>query len=177
MNRQKFKLLVHYIVSSRKDAPDTLGAVKLNKILWIAELKAYYQRGKSITDARFVKREFGPVPASVMPVLRELEREGAIGISESPHYGKQKTKYSVWHPLTHSRFLEPEEAEIVDQTIRDVCDNHTAKSISEASHDHIWEAAADGEDIPHYTVFARPGRIVKEDRDWAQMMLEGESAA
>ena len=176
MDRQKFKQLVHYIVSRRSHDTDSLGAVKLNKILWLSELRAYHETGYSITDARYIKKEFGPVPASVMPILRELEAEGAIRIREAPHYGKQKMEYIDRCPVTDS-FLEPREAEIVNQTIDEVCDRHTAKSISDASHDHIWEAAADGEEIPHYTVFVRPGKVSQTDVNWAQMMLEGESAA
>jgi hypothetical protein len=176
MDRQKFKHLVHYIISSRRHDPDSLGAIKLNKILWLSDLRAYHQTGESITGARYIKREFGPVPASVMPVLHELEVEGSIRIREAPHYGKQKTEYVDLSPVTSDYFLQPVEIEIVRHTIDEVCDRHTAKSISEASHDHVWEAAADGEEIPHYTVFARPGVVAPTDIQWAQIMLEGESA-
>lgn len=34
MNRPKFKSLVHYVIARRCDLPETLGAVKLNKVLW-----------------------------------------------------------------------------------------------------------------------------------------------
>jgi hypothetical protein len=52
MNRSKFKSLVHYVIASRCDAPETLGAVKLNKVLWLSELMAFHQRGQAITNTR-----------------------------------------------------------------------------------------------------------------------------
>jgi hypothetical protein len=173
-DRQKFKSLVHYVVSRRCKAPETLGAIKLNKILWLSDLKAFYQLGHPISEATYVKQEFGPVPKQIMPVLHDLEREGVLTVRDAPHYGKQKKQYDV-HRLESGNFLEPEEQEIVDGIINHVCDEHTAASISEASHDHIWQAASDGEAIPLFTVFARPGRVTDMDRQWAQIKLEEES--
>jgi hypothetical protein len=175
-DHEKFKTLVHYVVSRRRDAPDTLGAVKLNKILWLSDLSSYYETGKSITTSRYIKQKFGPVPASVMPVLRELEREGVLAVDEAPHYGKMKTLYKVYKTRVDTSVFEPGELEIVNEVIDHVCDSHTAKSISEASHDHIWKAAADGEEIPLFTVFARPGKVTEMDRQWASMKLEEEFA-
>jgi hypothetical protein len=171
MARDKFKALVHYVCARRCDSPNTLGAVKLNKILWLADLSAFYETGKPITTSRYIKQEFGPVPARIMPVLRELEAERVLSIRESPFFGKRKKEYVVHRPAS-SDFLSAEELRIVDQTIDHVCDDHTAASVSEASHDHIWMAAEDGEEIPLYTVFAKPGKITDAERLWAQIQLE-----
>ena len=172
----KFKSLVHYVVSRRCNSPDTLGAVKLNKIMWLSDLTSYYERGKPITTSRYIKRAYGPVPASIMPVLRDLEREGAITVTDAPIHNKRKTEYRVHVPMTSTDFLAPEELAIVNGVIDHICDEHTAKSISEASHDHIWMAAADGEEIPLFTVFSRPGKVSDTDKVWAQMKLEEEFA-
>jgi hypothetical protein len=173
--RQKFKTLVHYVCSQRADSPATLGAVKLNKILWLSDLKAFYKLGQSITGARYIKRQFGPVPAAILPVLAELENEGVLTIRNVEHFGKQKKEYIV-HQYASDDFLLPEELKIVKKTINIVCDEHTATSISYASHDHIWKAAEDGEEIPHFTVFAQPGSITAADREWARMQLESVTA-
>ena len=73
-NREKFKLLVHYICWRCSDDPSRLGAVKLNKTLWVADFTAYYEFGQAITGAGYVKRQHGPVPRVILPVLRELEQ-------------------------------------------------------------------------------------------------------
>jgi hypothetical protein len=50
-----------------------------------------------------------------------------------------------------------------------MCQKHTASSMSELSHDIIWEAAEIGEEIPLYTYFAsRFGEINEEDIQWAK---------
>ena len=172
---KKFKALVHYVCSRRCDASSTLGAVKLNKTLWLSDLSAFYRLGKPITGARYVKRKFGPVPTPILPVLQELESEGVLTVTQADHYGKRKTEYIVHVPATDD-FLSPEEKQIVERMISFVCDEHTATSISELSHDHIWRAAEDGEEIPHFTVFAQPGEITDDERVWAQTQLDLEVA-
>jgi len=176
VNHSKFKSLVHYVVSRRANEPETLGAVKLNKILWLADLSAFYELGKPITDSRYVKQEFGPVPASVMPALHQLERDGAITIRDADHFGKRKKEYVVHKPVSGD-FLEPSERQIVDRIIDDVCDRHTATSVSDATHNHIWKAAEVGEELPLFTVFAKPGTITDVERMWAQTVLASEDEA
>jgi hypothetical protein len=162
-DKAKFKNLVHYICAQRSSDPSSLGAVKLNKILWLSDFRAYYRLGDSITGARYVKRQFGPVPHQIMPVLKELQSEGAIEIRDVLHFGKPKKEYVARYE---------EEKEIIDKTIKLICEDHTAASISEVSHDHVWKAAEDGEEIPYYTVFSVPGKITADELEWAKMQLE-----
>jgi hypothetical protein len=170
-DKNKFKTLVHYICAQRSGDPSSLGAVKLNKILWLADFRAYYRLGDSITGARYVKRQFGPVPHQIMPVLNELQNEGAIEIKEVSHFGKPKKEYVVHYGTSIDHFAD-EEKKIIDTTITFICDGHTAASTSEASHDHIWKAAEDGEEMPYYTVFSIPGKITEDELEWAKMQLE-----
>ncbi len=171
MNRAKFKSLVHYICWRCSGDPSKLGSVKLNKALWLSDLTAYRASGDSITGARYIRQQFGPVPALIVPVLRELEQEGILTVRETSFYGRTKKEYIV-HVKASGGFLDQAERQIVDETIQFVCEEHTAVSISNKSHDHIWEAAVNGEEIPHYTVFAQPAPITNEDREWAHLQLE-----
>ncbi len=173
MDRPKFKSLVHFVIASRSKSPETLGAVKLNKVLWLSDLLAFYERGRPITNVRYIKRKFGPVPAPILPVLRELEDEGVVTIREAPHHGLRKKEY-ISNIEVSSDFLAEDELESVRLATHVVCDRNTAKSISEASHDHIWKIAEDGEEIPLFTVFAKPGEITEADRVWAQSQLESD---
>ena len=52
INLAKFKSLVHYICWRCAD-PTKLGAVKLNKVLWRADFKAYLELGESVTGATY----------------------------------------------------------------------------------------------------------------------------
>ena len=175
MNRPKFKSLVHYVIAIRCDSPETLGAVKLNKVLWLSDLLAFHDRGKSITNVRYIKRQFGPVPAPILPVLRELEEEGIVTIRDASLFGKRKKEY-ISNTPANSDFLTEQERLDVHWAIDLVCDNHTATSISDASHDRVWKIAEDGEEIPLFTVFAKPGKITEADRVWAQQQLDSVAA-
>lgn len=170
----KFKKLVHFVCSLCSADPTKLGAVQLNKALWLSDLKAYYELGQPITSARYVKRQWGPVPSSILPVLRELQQDGVLTIQNADHFGWQKKEYIV-HTSASSDFLTPDENQIVRDTVAFVTEEHTATTISEKSHDHIWKAAVDGEELPLFTVFAKPGKITDEERKWAQFVLEGGS--
>jgi len=171
MDMNKFKKLVHYICWSYSSSPSKLGAVKLNKALWLSDLTAYYALGHPITGARYIKREFGPVPKPILPVIRELVDEGVLTVQETLCFGKTKREFIVHRDATEE-FMTDAERTIVKDTIEFVCEKHTATSISSASHDHIWKAAVDGEEIPHFTVFAQPGTITPEDRIWALGKIE-----
>jgi hypothetical protein len=170
--QNRFKKLVHYVCSQCADNPSKLGATKLNKSLWLSDLRAYYATGQPITEARYVKRQYGPVPSSIVPVLRELQQEGALSMTMVGHFGKPKREFTVvWKQS--GDFLDDVERKIVDDTVKSVTETHTAKSISDWSHDHIWQAAEDGEELPHFTVFANPDEVTDEEMEWANLKLEG----
>jgi len=170
MDREKFKSLVHYVCWSSRNDPAQLGAVKLNKALWLSDFQAFLHFGKAITGARYVKRKFGPVPKPILPVLRELEEEGALSVRETSYFGRTKKEFIV-HRDASNIFLTPEEDKLVAQVIEYVCELNTAASISNESHDHVWKAAADGEEIPYFTVFSRQGTLTAEDYRWAYAQL------
>ena len=175
-NPNRFKNLVHYVCSLCSADPAKLGAVQLNKALWLSDLKSYYTLGQPITNARYVKRQYGPVPSSILPVLRELQQDGVLTVQNADHFGKRKREFIV-HKIASSDFLSSEENQIVKDVVAFVTEEHTASSISEKSHDHIWKAAEDGEELPLFTVFAKPGKITAVEREWAQLKLEGSGDA
>jgi hypothetical protein len=168
-NGEKFKNLVHY-VCAKCDDPRTLGATKLNKILWYSELQAFLSLGRPITGARFVKRQFGPVPVAVIPALEELQNEGALAVRDVTYFGKPKREYISLRDPELGEF-SPDEISIVDSVAAIICERHTAGSISEHTHDDVWEMAEIGEDMPLYTVFAVKGEVTEQDIVWADSRI------
>jgi hypothetical protein len=166
----KFKAMVHYICSECEDYRK-LGATKLNKVVLYAEREAYLHLGDGISSPRFVKRQFGPVPVAMVPVLNELSEEKKILVRERSVGGNVKRDFINLAEPDISMF-SPEEISIIDRVAHDVCHNHTANSISLETHDDVWEMAAIGEDIPMYTVFAVQGEIDEDDIMWAQGEIE-----
>ncbi|MBN9528391.1 MAG: SocA family protein [Alphaproteobacteria bacterium] len=172
MVAERFKSLVHYVCNRCTD-PTKLGAVKLNKVLWYSDTFAYRQHGKSVSgEKNYIKRQFGPVPKSIIPALKQLEQEGAIVVRESTYFGMPKREYiSLREP--DSALFSRDELDIVDQVVEIICNNHTAASISDLSHDIVWEAAQIGEEIPITSVLAAGTiPIEAEDEAWADEILQ-----
>jgi hypothetical protein len=166
-DRSKFKTLVHY-VCSRVEDPTRLGAVKLNKVLWFSDVLTYLNFNAPVTGARYVKRQFGPVPAAIVPIIEELKIEGALAVRNVEYFGKPKREFFALTVPDISAF-SADEISVVESVIDLICERHTATSISEFTHDDAWEMAQIGEDLPFYTVFAaRRGEVDESDMVWAE---------
>ena len=100
----KFAALVHHIVHSCD--PKQLGAIRLNKALWYIDVLAYQLRGESVTGETYRRRQFGPVPGSIMLVLDNLKSNGKIAIQQA-EYAYETTMFFRWrtHTKPHSRRL------------------------------------------------------------------------
>jgi len=166
--RSKFKALVHYICWRTQDNPARLGATKLNKILWYAETGTFLKTGKPLTGARYVKRQHGPVPACIPAIVNELVEEQKIFVREVPFFKFEKKEYiSLQDPTEIDSFFSASDIGNFDRIIDAVCDVHTAKSISDRTHNEPWRLAELGEDLPLFTALALPAEITEADMKWA----------
>ena len=169
-DQTKLTRLAHYICFQCHD-PSVLGATKLNKILWYADLIAYLKTGKQITGETYIKQQFGPLPKHILGVIEDLQERKDLVTREVPFFGKQKREYIALTEPDISMFT-PEEISIVDSVMDVVCHKHTAASISLASHDVIWKLAEIGEEIPMYAALASElGEVTEKDIRWAQKAL------
>ena len=165
MANEKFKALVHFIVHECIEHPSRLGAIRLNKALWFADVTAYMANGASISGETYVKRERGPVPAHIIQTLHALKDENKIIIRE-PEFAYDTRKYlSIGKPDVSC--LSEDERELAKHSLQMVC-GYSANDISEMTHDSVWSAAAEGEQIPLYATLASfPGEITETAREWA----------
>ena len=167
-NREKFKALIHYVCAQ---APNlrSLGATKLNKILWFAERDCYL-RGEPISEVTFIKLQDGPVPKAMSKYLRELEDDGALIVRKTEWRGKPKVEFISRRDPSLERFTATQ-VSVINRAIQGICTLHTADSISKVSHDEVWELAEMGEEIPYYAAFGKRGEITEEDIVWAKTEL------
>jgi hypothetical protein len=166
-NREKFKSLVRYICWKCENNT-SLGAIKLNKVLLYSERESYLRTGEPLTGETFVKRQFGPAPIHILEILGELQNEHIIAIKDTIEYGKRKRRFINLNSDPELSAFSKEELAIVDRVAQDICWRHTAKSISDATHDLIWDMAEMGEPIPLFTVFAVQGEVDETDFAWAK---------
>lgn len=154
----KFKALIHYIVWRCPD-PAKLGSTKLNKILWFSDARADVLRGRSITGATYIREKWGPVPQQIMPVRDQMVRDGLIGISRQPLFDHDQDVFTTEARPDLDLFAR-DEMQIVDYWIDEVCEKHSAASVSKLSHDYTWEIARIGEVVPFHAL-----RIDRVKRD------------
>src|SRR3990172_2186257 len=67
-------------VSHLCEEDEKFGAVKLNKILYYADFRAYREFGRSITSATYQHLPEGPAPKELLRARDELISEGALEI-------------------------------------------------------------------------------------------------
>ncbi len=169
MATKKFKELVHFIVHSCQNNPQMLGAIRLNKVLWFADVHAYKTTGDSITGESYVRRERGPAPKRIMATLKQLEKEEKIEIVD-PKY-KLATREYISFTAPKTNHLSDDEKKMAE-TILYVLRSFTANDISEYSHDIIWDAAKEGEEIPLYaTLASEKGEVTDEVKNWAAKII------
>ena len=178
MSAEKFKALVHFIVHECRDNPGRLGAVRLNKALWLTDMYAYQEIGVPVTGERYLKRKMGPVPASILATLRELQSESKIMIRERKHRYDAREYISLVDP--DPSLLSDYDRDVVKAVLGFVCDL-TANEISDFTHEEVWSAAKEGEEMPLYATLATGrGEITDDVKMWADSIVQevdGEKAS
>lgn len=161
MVTDKFKAMVHFIVASVDD-PHRLGATKLNKICWYADTLAFRLTGQPITKERYVKRARGPAPKNILLALKELEEKDKIRVRHSDHQ-IYKTRLFINLEDPDTSVFSSIESGVLTTVINTICNEHTASSIGDLSHDRTWEAANEGEELPLYASLAGTAGEITDD--------------
>ena len=172
VDAHKLKALVHYICTRCRRDPSKLGAVKLHKILWYADGQTYARLGRAILGEDYTRQPHGPMSVHLDSALRQLESEKQLLIRTVGYKGKQKREYLASGTPDIS-FLNDKEKRILDEVIRNITQDHSAGSISEKSHDRLWEVARLGERIPYQQqLLTRFPPLTEDDQAWVQSQLE-----
>ena len=128
--------------------PERLGAVKLHKVLYFLDMIHFAQTKRSVTGATYKKRPYGPTCVQLLPVLRDMQVEESILIKEVDFHGLRKKEYIALE-REEAGILNQAEIDLLDEVIQFVCDENSARTISEYSHKLPWELAEFGEVIPY----------------------------
>jgi len=148
----KAKLHAAILYVFAKCAPSDLGAVKLHKVLYYTDMFHYLSEGHPMTGSVYRKRSFGPTCDQLLPALRELSNQDKIEIHEVDFFSYKKKEYHVVGTPDVSR-LSFQEQSFIDAVIKVVCEENSAKSISEISHTAVWQAAEMGEVLPYNSAY------------------------
>ena len=162
--------VVHYVIAHCP--PDRLGATKLNKVLWYADMLYYRQHGKTITGAEsYVKLQHGPVPKDIGPTIGALKQSGKIVERATPTPAGVRREFLWLEPAPVQKFA-PEEIDALRDVMGWICNGESAASISELTHDALWEETAIGQDMPVKAGAVVPAEITPEAIQWAQGVFD-----
>lgn len=135
-------------VAERCSAHQLFGKVKLNKILFHADMFAYLETGETLSETTYTKKQFGPVPEGMDDLLGRLEQEGRITVEprQMPDGKTQQRVRALKGPnLTGFTY---EQLYYIERAL-DKIKPLTANEISELTHLMPgWSAARMGEVIP-----------------------------
>jgi hypothetical protein len=164
-DRGKLKSVVLYTCA--KCEPSRLGAVKLHKVLYFADMIRFAQAGTPITGATYRKRPLGPTCDQLLSTLRVLEQANALTVNEVDYFGYRKKEFVALAQPDLTRLAQDEIA-LLDEVIDFVCAQNTAKTISDYSHNRAWEQADFGEELKYNSAFLLfPAQVSPEALDWA----------
>ena len=126
---KKFENLVLYFLETCK----SVGKTKLNKLLWYCDFKNFKEHGTSITGAKYLHLQYGPVPHNYDCLLQILSFQDKITSNEIfyDHYSGEE--YYTNHSADVSVFCEAEL--MVIKYIAETLGNMTAKQLTEKSHE------------------------------------------
>jgi hypothetical protein len=171
-DREKFRALVLHILWRTSHYED-FGATKLNKVLWFSEARSFQAYGKPITGETFIRDKHGPRAQHAKALCEELEIAGLVESVTERFYEYEVERYRALQPSDTTVFSS-EELSLIDWWTDHIAQYHTAKSISEKSHDYGWEIARMGEEIPLRAFLASRIREPRDEDEtiWAKTEAE-----
>lgn len=171
-NSQKTLDIICYIIKKCQDEGKTLGATRLNKILWLADLSNFRETGKTITNEKYVKDHFGPVLQSMPMYESTLQVLGNIKITRSQQ-PMIEHKYSSLK-YDESLSIDKKEKNMIDKMIDFACKSK-AKELSELTHDSVYKLLSPREEMPIPVVAWWGGKARKtnsEEKKWSERVIE-----
>lgn len=168
--QDKLQELILYISQKCEDDP-RFSDTKLNKILFLADFRAYGYRGESITGSQYIHNHYGPTARAMMPARNKLEEAGRFHMEERRFF-EQKQNRPIANSNPNLAVFEKDEIELVDQIIEEFWD-YTANQLSEETHTYIpWMVTEQGEEIPYNAVYVlKEVPVGKADLLWAEKVL------
>lgn len=164
-NTPRLAQVVHYIIA--RTPPEMLGATKLNKVLWFVDCYAYRKWGESLTGlTHYIRLKNGPVPEGLTDALRGLKSEGKVLENPQPTpVGTRREFLSIGEPDLSD--MTAEHIDLIHSVIEAIRP-HSAQSVSDLTHDALWEAVADGASMSVAAGSVTPQPMSDDAWRWAQ---------
>ncbi len=127
------------------------GRIKLNKILWRADFRSFYERHQPVTGRTYQRLPWGPALIEMLPVMQDLLREGAL--TQEARVDAGNTEYRPVAKVEPAlKLFSPEDLEYLDESVHHYR-NMTGAESSDESHGVAWKSRMDGDAIPYEAVY------------------------
>ncbi len=167
---QRFRELMIY-VSQKCQADPHFGAIKLNKILYYSDFRAFERFGIPLTGVRYQKLEHGPAPTSLLPVRRSLIEEGALRLEISVFAGGYELHRTIPLREPAMSLFSADEVALVDEVIDDLW-GQTAAEVSDASHDIRWRVVNLHDPMPYELAYLSNEGLTAHDQYRTEQLAE-----
>lgn len=156
IDRKRVAAAVHYVIA--RTEPSKLGYVKLNKILWYADLENYRRHGESLTSLSYYTRmPQGPMSKDISRAVRQLMKEGLV--AERPVRVFDFTRRElIWLKEPDIAMFTAEQIDLLNRLMAVVAPL-TADEVSRITHDDpFWKELQDNDvmSIGPGSIVARP---------------------
>lgn len=135
-----------YVIGKCQEA-ERFGLVKLNKVLWRGDFRAYAERRLPVTGRQYQRLQEGPAPVEMPIVLDTLLASHAIELEDRMVYSFTE-KRPVPRAEPSLRWFSPDDLRYLDEAIAFYWD-HTGRKASKQSHGIAWETRYDGAPMPY----------------------------
>jgi hypothetical protein len=164
-NIERMADVAHYVIA--RTEPSELGYVKLNKILWYADLEHYRRHGESLTGLEhYTRMPQGPMSKDISRAVRFLEKQGRV--TERPVKVIDYTRRElIWLKEPDLSKFTAEQIDLLNRLI-DLIAPLTADEVSKMTHsDALWNELKNNDvmKIGPGSIIARPPR--SGELDWA----------
>jgi uncharacterized phage-associated protein len=147
---------VHYVIA-RTD-PSKLGYVKLNKILWYADIEHYQRHSRSLTGlTHYIRMPQGPMSKDISRAIRNLRKDGKVTERRVKVIDYDRREL-IWLKEPSLSEFNAEQIDILNRVI-DAIVPLTADEVSRLTHeDELWKELKDNDPlaIGPASIVARP---------------------
>lgn len=152
-SEEKLKQLYYYILQMHFH-PEGVPKTKLAKLLYLADFTSFYELGHSLSNAKYYRRNYGPVANSFFVLTDELFETGLINIK--PLEYAQLISLSDSNEDMNFDIFTIEEKSIIDKICKYWKDKRTSEIVNFTHSQKAWKERNNGDYIPYESILEEP---------------------
>ena len=152
-DQEKFKQVLHYIISKTESFPN-VGKKVIYKLLYFIDFNYYELKEEKLTGEVYSKLEHGPAPRHFSASVDELKNDGLIQERNVPYHKYTQIKYNSLENPDLS-LLNANELRHLDETLCRYASMNGSQIEALSHNDITWNATEINENLNYELVFYR----------------------